>query len=449
MEQGQLVQDRYVLDHPLGTGGMAEVWRARDDRLGRSVAIKFLAPRLASDPEFLVRFFSEAQSVARISHRNVVDVLDFGKFEERPYLVMEFVPGGTLTDLVGEPLPPERAFTIVEQVASGLGAAHAIGLVHRDVKPGNILIDESGEAKIADFGISSADGAEKLTATGAAIGSPHYISPEQVSGVGAGPASDVYSLGVVLYELLTGVRPFDGDNITAIAIAHVDRDPEPPSAHNPELGPATDALVLRMLAKDPNARFEDGTALAGALRTRHTAAGDAGATTAVAPAAAATTAAYAPDLAEASGDDEAESDDHVQRGRRPLASALAILLLVLATAGVLAATRHDAPPVAEAEAEAATESEAPKVSRTRRKPSPSPSVTEAFAATSVASTTPSPSPTNNTEKVSAQKKDEKKGKKDPPQDPKPEPDPTATDQPTTEPSPTSTPAQEPSPEPSV
>ena len=266
MNAGEVIQARYELAEPLGKGGMAEVWRAQDLHLHRSVAVKFLASHLSGDPEFLVRFFSEAQAVAGISHPNVVRVLDFGEYEESPYLVMECVPGGPLTEKTGEPHEPDWAFEILGAAASAAGAAHAKGIVHRDIKPGNILLDESGTAKLADFGIASSGRSERLTATGAAIGSPHYISPEQASGGDASPASDVYALGIVLYELLTGVRPFEGDNVTAIAIAQVEQEPVPPSNHVPELNAAIDALVLRCLAKDPSMRFSDGTELATALQ---------------------------------------------------------------------------------------------------------------------------------------------------------------------------------------
>jgi eukaryotic-like serine/threonine-protein kinase len=247
---------------------MAEVWSALDQRLGRRVAVKFLAPELSDQPEPLVRFFSEAQAAARISHPNVVSVLDFGQHDNRPYLVMEYMDGGSLRDRVGEPFLVERAFEIVEDCARAAGAAHSLGLVHRDIKPGNILMDREGRAKLADFGIASSQVAEQLTATGVAVGSPHYLSPEQAAGHRCTPRSDVYALGVVLYELLTGRVPFDAHTATAIAIAHVERAPRPPSAHVPELDEDVDSIVLRCLDKDPARRFDDGRTLAAALSAR-------------------------------------------------------------------------------------------------------------------------------------------------------------------------------------
>jgi serine/threonine protein kinase len=264
MDKREMIDERYRLEEPLGKGGMARVWRATDVRLERPVAIKIIAQQLAEDPEFLVRFFSEAQAVAGISHPCVVSVLDFGQFKERPYLVMEYMPGGAIADLVGRPIEYERALEIVRDAAHGVGAAHAMGIVHRDIKPGNILLTEEGRSKIADFGIALTAVSEKLTSTGQVIGSPHYISPEQATGEGAGPESDVYALGVVLYELITGRPPFDANNATAIALAHVESDPEPPS-QSVEVPGEVEAVVLRCLSKKPSERFQSGSALAAAI----------------------------------------------------------------------------------------------------------------------------------------------------------------------------------------
>ena len=423
MQGGEVIQGRYVLDKPLGTGGMAEVWCARDQRMERSVAIKFLSPVLAEEPEFLVRFFSEAQSVAKINHPSVVGILDFGEHDDRPYLVMEYVSGGSLADLVGQPLLPETAFEMVAAAARGAGAAHSAGLIHRDVKPANILLDEHAGAKIADFGIASSRASERLTATGAAIGSPHYISPEQVSAATVTPRSDVYSFGVVLFELLTGQKPFDAENVTAIAISHVDKEPPVPSSINPDLSPAVDAIVLRCLAKDPAERFEDGAALAAALETFD-----------------GSFPAPAPVVMDLEAGDEAAASAH---SRRVLVGTTMILLLLgLAAAGVLAANRSE-------ESSGGTpftfETSSPADPKDETSPSPSPSASATTPATApVAASSPSPTPTESDEEG----KKKKGGNKNPPEKPEPspspEPDPTPTEEPTTDPSPEPSPSPSPS-----
>jgi eukaryotic-like serine/threonine-protein kinase len=405
MEVGDLIQERYELRSRLGSGGMAEVWAAHDSRLERSVAIKFLSPRFFEDPESLVRFFSEAQSVAKISHRHVVSVLDFGEDDGTPYLVMEHVPGGSLADLDGEKVLPERALEIVAQAALGAGAAHARGIIHRDIKPGNILLTETHDVKLADFGIAASAGGEKLTATGIAIGSPHYISPEQASGAAARPESDVYSLGVVLYELLTGQPPFEGENPTALAIAHVEQIPEPPSTHVPDLDADIDALVMRCLDKEPTHRFPDGRALAHAIEGGDFLAGP---------------------LAFA-------EEDEPEKSRAGLLTALVAIFSIILLGGAWLVSADMDDDFQQAQRDVAQEQ------RRDRKPSPSPSATEAVVVAPTTSPSPSPTP-------SPSKKDERNpkpaGSQDPGDEVEPEPSPTP------EPSPEPTPSPEPSPEPS-
>ena len=425
MRENDLIQDRYRLERPIGKGGMAEVWCARDERLQRPVAVKFLAPQFHDDPEFLVRFFSEAQSVARLNHSNVVDVLDFGDFEDRPYLVMEYVGGGSLADITGEPLLPERASEIVGEAARGAGAAHALGLVHRDIKPGNILLTDDGRAKLADFGIASSKTSEKLTATGQAIGSPHYISPEQASGLGCGPASDVYALGVVLYELLTGRPPFDADNVTAIAIAHVDKAPLPPSQLIADLDPALEELVMRCLAKDPEERFADGSALAAALDDPR----------------------EAPALFPLPGDLDEDFDHDAPAGRRVLTGiAITAAVLGVLAAGVWAAAgdpSSDRPQSYDQETFDRRKEEDPRPKR----PSPSPTDTFDSSDASVVSEQASPSPSPSRAESKDGSRDDDRGGGGgggsngggggPAPSPEPEPEPTEepSPQPTEEPSP--------------
>ena len=422
MKENDQIQGRYRLKEPIGKGGMAEVWCATDERLARPAAIKFLAPQFHEDAEFLVRFFSEAQSVAQISHPNVVQVLDFGDFEDRPYLVMEYVGGGSVADLAGRPLLPERAMEIVSEAARGAGAAHGLGLIHRDIKPANILLTDEGLAKLADFGIASSLHGERLTATGQAIGSPHYLSPEQASGTGCTPASDVYSLGVVLYELLTGRPPFDADNITAIAIAHVDQQPEPPSTYLPDIDPALEELVLRCLAKDPADRYPDGNALAVALEDPLEAR------------------AIFPIVV------DAEDDDEVAPRHRVLAGAfITLLILGLLGAVVWAGVRDSGPRERSYDQETVDEGAAER--RAKRREAPADPTTEPASLTgSTSSTTPSPSPTE----TGGQRKEGRDsggsgssggGSSAEPDDPEPEPEPSPepTAEPSPEPEPTPTP----------
>ena len=262
---------RYRLDSRLATGGMGEVWSATDTVLDRPVAIKVLKPEYADDSTFRSRLEVEARSAGSLHHPGVAAVYDFGEGPSvdggspRPFLVMELVDGRPLSDLLrpGEPVYSEDARDLVIQAADALGAAHAAGIVHRDVKPGNLLVTPSGRVKVTDFGIARAAQGMALTMTGQVVGTPAYISPEQANGSSATAASDVYALGVLLYELLVGVRPFGGDNPVTIAMAHV-REPVPPLP--PSVPEDLARVVHQALAKDPAHRFATGSELAAALR---------------------------------------------------------------------------------------------------------------------------------------------------------------------------------------
>lgn len=438
MNAGDVIQSRYRLEETLGKGGMATVWRARDLRLERSVALKCLMAPLTDDPAFLVRFFSEAQQVAKLSHPNVIRVLDFGEGGECPYLVMEFVPGGSLQQLTGTPMLPERAIDLIAGAARGAGAAHAAGLVHRDLKPGNIMIGEGDIAKVADFGIAVTEAQERFTVTGTAIGSPHYVSPEQASGRPVEGASDVYSLGVVLYELLTGRRPFEYDNSTALAIAHVEETPQPPSVHVPDLSPEIDELVMTCLAKDPRQRFPTGDEFAAALQrtTGH------GAAPFVAPAAATAVTAIAPD--EHAPHEESSTE---RNGRRVVtASLLAAMFLGLLAFGVMALMRPDEAPVDRAAAAAEDDGSTERKKNPTATPSASAdiSLTDGGDPTTVASPAPTASP-EEAEEYDETRSSKGGSRQDDTRDGDIEADPEPTAEPTGEP--TSEPTEEPAPEP--
>ena len=255
-ETDRVLGSRYRLTERIAGGGMGEVWRAEDDVLGRDVAVKILRREYADDPTFLERFRAEARHTAGLSHANIAAVYDFGEGQDEggsPYLVMEYVPGEPLSTVVSREgrLAPERTLDIIGQAALGLQAAHDAGVIHRDVKPGNILVTPDGEVKITDFGIARATNSVPLTQTGAIMGTAYYISPEQASGQSVTPGSDVYSLGVVAYECLTGRRPFDGDTPVSVALAQVSQVPPALPEDLPE--PVRD-LVMQMLAKEPAAR---------------------------------------------------------------------------------------------------------------------------------------------------------------------------------------------------
>jgi eukaryotic-like serine/threonine-protein kinase len=247
---------RYVLREVLGTGGMATVWRARDEVLGRDVAVKVLSPQYAADADFLARFEREARHAARLSHPRLVTVFDSGVDGTMPFIVMELVAGRTLRQVLDEAgmLPAGEAVGIAAAVCEALEVAHAAGVVHRDIKPANIVLAGGGEVKVLDFGIARADGGGGGTRTLAVLGTAAYLSPEQASGRAAGPRADLYSLGCVLFEMLTGAPPFSADSAVGLAYRQVHDDPGPPSARRPALPRRLDQITAALLAKDPAGR---------------------------------------------------------------------------------------------------------------------------------------------------------------------------------------------------
>lgn len=253
---GRILCERYEIEEKIGSGGMAEVYRAHDKLLDRPVAVKILHEAYRSDAEFVEKFQREAQAAARLSHPNIVNVYDVGMDGIDHFMVMEFVPGHSLKDKIREegPLKIITAVTIAKDIACGLAHAHANNLVHCDIKPHNILMTPEGHAKIADFGIARAISESTMTYDGNVIGSVHYFSPEQAQGGTVTPKSDVYSLGIVMYEMLTNRLPFTGDKALAIAMKHIEEDPVPPISFRSQIPPMLEAIVLRAMNKDPEHR---------------------------------------------------------------------------------------------------------------------------------------------------------------------------------------------------
>lgn len=258
--QPRLVGGRYEIGDILGYGGMAEVNYGRDQRLGRNVAVKLLRQDLARDESFLIRFRREAQNSASLNHPNIVAVFDTGEDNGVPYMVMEYVPGQTLKEvLMAEgPFDPQRACNVVADMSAALDFSHKHQIIHRDVKPGNVMLSESGQIKVMDFGIARAmaSGQSTMTQTSAVIGTAQYLSPEQARGETVDARSDVYATGCVLYELLVGHPPFTGDNPVSVAYQHVREEPKPPSELNPNIPPEVDAVVMKALAKNPENRYQ-------------------------------------------------------------------------------------------------------------------------------------------------------------------------------------------------
>ena len=268
---GRVLSGRYEIQAVVGTGGMAVVYRAWDKIEKRTVAIKVLRPEYEQDAEFVRRFSREAEAAAKMSHENIVNLLDVGKDNDMRYIVMEYVPGKTLKDLIRERgrIAPDTAVRMVIRILAAVDHAHKNGIVHRDIKPQNILVDAKGKVKVADFGIARLKTAQTTRVDdkqNSALGSVHYFSPEQASGEVADEKSDLYSVGVVLYEMLTGQVPFDGDTAVSVALKHVSEEPRSMRELNPAISRALDEVVMRALAKDGARRYQTAAEFAGDLR---------------------------------------------------------------------------------------------------------------------------------------------------------------------------------------
>ena len=378
-EIGTILGGRYRLTELLGQGGMARIYRGHDNQLDRDVAVKILRPEYGRDPDFGARFRHEAQAAASLNHPNIVSVYDYGHDTAGPFIVMELVDGEDLASIVKRSgaLPPRQAARIAAETARALHAAHQRGIVHRDVKPGNVMIDRDGRVKVADFGIARAIAEAQMTLPGTTLGSVHYFSPEQARGDQATPSSDIYSLGIVLYELLTGHRPWEADSAAAVAMARLAGPPPDPSAIRSGIPSDLVAIDRKALATEPADRWSSASSFAAALEAflaggavpgvaAGAAAGTAGAATIAGPISAAAAGAtsatarpnpgaipYAPDAyaserpvgAAAGGRPsrtpqarriERSPDDDAQPGTSPAVWAAGIVaLLILAAAGFL------------------------------------------------------------------------------------------------------------------
>src|SRR2546429_5405142 len=260
----EVLGDRYQLGDAIGRGGMATIYRGHDMRMERVVAIKVLREVYSTNPKFVTRFQREARAASALKHPNIVQVYDYGQTDGNYYIVMELVEGTDLRSYLSshDVLDVDRAIIIAHDIALGLGAADRRGIVHRDVKPQNVLIGIDGSIKLTDFGIVSMykdANAERLTTSGMSLGTVQYSAPEKAQGEIVSPAADVYALGIVMYEMLTGHPPFDGDSPVAVAMQHIQDVPTPPSHLNPNFPPSLEEIILRCFEKGPKMRFRDGS----------------------------------------------------------------------------------------------------------------------------------------------------------------------------------------------
>lgn len=338
--EGSTIDGRYRLLRRIGSGGMADVWLAEDPHLQRRVALKVLHRRFAQDREFVERFRREAEAAAGLSHPNIVSVFDRGDVEGTYYIAMQLLEGRSLKELIDQGLTPEQSAALIRQVLDAAGYAHRHGVVHRDLKPQNVIVDDEGKATVTDFGIARA-GASEITQAGSVMGTPHYLSPEQAQGQAVTAVSDLYSVGVILYEALAGRVPFEADSAVAIAMKQVSHTPQRPSSINPAVSPALDAVVMRALEKDPGQRFQSAEAFIAALDAAGRDPGaEHGGTAAFAP---------LPAPVVGSEEDAAEDSEEEERKRRrrlwAILAAVAVLLGALLGFALTRDTTTDVPGV--------------------------------------------------------------------------------------------------------
>ena len=327
--EGSTIDGRYRLLQRIGSGGMADVWLAEDPHLQRRVALKILHRRFAQDRECVERFRREAEAAAGLSHPNIVAVYDRGDVEGTYYIAMQLLEGRSLKALIDQGLTPEQAIPLIRQVLEAAGYAHRHGVVHRDLKPQNVIVDDEGVATVTDFGIARA-GASEITQAGSVMGTPHYLSPEQAQGQAVTAVSDLYSVGVILYEALTGRVPFEADSAVAIAMKQVSTAPQRPSSIAPNVSPALDAVVMRALEKDPGRRFQSTEAFIAALdAAARNPSAEGGGTAAFAP---------LPPPAVLPGEDTDEEDEE-ERERRRLWKWLAVAAVLIGLLVGFALTR--------------------------------------------------------------------------------------------------------------